>query len=77
MDRTMRLLEELLVNRHIKPEAKHYKALILAHAKADHGNALGVRKVLKEMEREGVAVDGGVLHAALRVCFVCMGIGYL
>jgi len=67
-ERIWLVLQELLWRRNVRPEARHYKALILANAGAEAGTAINVRSLLEEMEREGVRVDSGVLHAALRVC---------
>jgi hypothetical protein len=69
--RTRTILRELVYQRNVRPEARHYKALVLANVSAENGSVMNVRNILEEMEREGVKKDSGLLHAVLRVCFQC------
>lgn len=63
------ILRELVYQRNVRPEARHYKALVLANVSAENGSVMNVKNILEEMENEGVRKDSGLLHAALRVCF--------
>lgn len=61
------ILRLLIEDRGVKPSARHYKALILANSDALHGSPEFVRRLLEEMEEQGIAADSGTLHAALQV----------
>jgi hypothetical protein len=61
------ILRVLIRDRHVRPQVRHYRALILANTDGKHGSPDNVRKLLKEMEENGVAADSGTLHSALQV----------
>lgn len=65
--RIMRILHVLIRERHICPEVRHYRALILANCDPRRGSADQVRGLLAEMEPNGIPIDSGTLHAALQV----------
>lgn len=60
-------LRVLIRDRHVRPEVRHYRALILANTDAERGSPENVRNLLKEMEHNGIPADSGTLHAALKV----------
>lgn len=64
---TTQLLRALIRDRHLKPTARHYKALMLANTDTVRGSPDAVRRLLEEMEDNDIAADSGTLHAALRV----------
>jgi len=61
------ILRILIRDRNVRPEVRHYRALILANTDARYGSPENVRNLLKEMENNGIPADSGTLHAALRV----------
>jgi hypothetical protein len=61
------ILRVLIGERHVQPQIRHYKALILAHADPRYGSPENVRQLLREMEENGIAADSSTLHAALQV----------
>lgn len=63
----MEVVKELIKNRGIKPRLQHYRAMIQANADGFLGSPTQVRKLLEEMEANGIPADSGTLHAALRV----------
>lgn len=63
------ILRILIRDRHVRPEVRHYRALILANTDARYGSPENVRNLLKEMESSGIPADSGTLHAALQVRF--------
>ncbi|KAN0077750.1 hypothetical protein V8E54_006054 [Elaphomyces granulatus] len=64
------ILRVLIRDRHVRPQVRHYRALILANTDGKHGSPDNVRKLLKEMEGNGIAADSGTLHSALQVLAV-------
>lgn len=67
---TMYILHVLVRYRHIRPDVRHYRALILANCDPIHGSADQVRALLGEMEPNGIPLDSATLHAALQVRIV-------
>lgn len=63
----MTILHVLIGQRHIRPEVRHYRALILANCDPKFGSADQVRALLAEMEPNGIPLDSATLHAALQV----------
>lgn len=61
------ILRVLIGERHIQPKLRHYKALILANTDPRHGWPENIRRLLSEMEENGIAADSSTLHAALQV----------
>jgi hypothetical protein len=61
------ILRILIRDRHVRPEVRHYRALILANSDAERGSPEVVRQLLSEMEKNGIPADSGTLHAALQV----------
>lgn len=61
------ILRCLIRDRHVRPEVRHYRALILANTDAERGSPKVVRKLLSEMEENRIPTDSGTLHAALQV----------
>lgn len=64
---TGRILQVLLRDRQIRPQVRHYRALILANTDAQRGSPVQVQNLLREMEQNDVPADSGTLHAALKV----------
>ncbi|KAJ9300844.1 hypothetical protein DTO271G3_2008 [Paecilomyces variotii] len=64
------ILRILIRDRNVRPEVRHYRALILANTDARYGSPENVRSLLKEMENNGIPADSGTLHAALRAVAV-------
>ncbi|KAH3528980.1 hypothetical protein KXV55_003417 [Aspergillus fumigatus] len=64
------ILRILIRDRHVRPEVRHYRALILANSDAERGSPEVVRQLLSEMEKNGIPADSGTLHAALQVLAV-------
>lgn len=62
------ILRVLIRDRGIRPETRHYKALIQCHTDPRFGSPFMVQKLLAEMEENDVPIDAGTLHAALQVC---------
>ncbi|OJJ47098.1 hypothetical protein ASPZODRAFT_65290 [Penicilliopsis zonata CBS 506.65] len=67
---TTQILRVLIKKRHVRPDVRHYRALILANADSERGSPDAVRKLLSEMEENGIPADSGTLHAALQVLAV-------
>ncbi|KAJ5753450.1 uncharacterized protein N7511_007603 [Penicillium nucicola] len=67
---TTQVLRLLIRDRHIRPTARHYKALILANTDCERGSPDIVRGLLREMEENGITADSGTLHGALQVLAV-------
>jgi hypothetical protein len=61
------ILRILIRDRHVRPEVRHYRVLILANSDAERGSPEVVRQLLSEMEKNGIPADSGTLHAALQV----------
>lgn len=66
-DGALRIATELIEHRNVKPQTRHYRAMILANVHSIKGSAPQVEKLLNEMELNGVVTDSGTLHAALKV----------
>ncbi|KAJ5780184.1 hypothetical protein N7457_005344 [Penicillium paradoxum] len=64
------ILRLLIRDRHVQPNARHYKALILANTDNERGSPEIVRRLLDEMENNGITADSGTLHGALQVLAV-------
>ncbi|PYI08270.1 pentatricopeptide repeat protein [Aspergillus sclerotiicarbonarius CBS 121057] len=64
------ILRVLILDRHIRPEMRHYRGLIFANSDPERGSPRAVRELLKEMEENGIPADSGTLHAALQVLAV-------
>ncbi|KAJ5123911.1 uncharacterized protein N7515_007736 [Penicillium bovifimosum] len=64
------ILRLLIRDRHVQPNARHYKALILANTDNERGSPEIVRGLLEEMENNGITADSGTLHGALQVLAV-------
>ncbi|EEP81443.1 predicted protein [Uncinocarpus reesii 1704] len=63
----LRIIRELIGNRHVEPQSRHYQAMMLANADSRNGSALHAKHILEEMEALEIPLTSGVLHAALRV----------
>ncbi|KAL6232259.1 hypothetical protein BDW75DRAFT_232921 [Aspergillus navahoensis] len=61
----MQPLYVLLRDRRIRPDTRHYKAIIQSNSDPEHGTSKTVRKLLVEMEKYNIPVDAGPLRAAL------------
>jgi uncharacterized protein (UPF0147 family) len=61
------ILRLLIRDRHVQPNARHYKALIIANTDNERGSPELVRGLLEEMENNGITADSGTLHGALQV----------
>ncbi|KAF3482701.1 phosphatidylinositol 3,4,5-trisphosphate 3-phosphatase and dual-specificity protein phosphatase [Arthroderma uncinatum] len=62
----LKVVTELVRNRHVRPEVRHYRAMILANSQCIRGSAKQVRGLLDDMEKNGIVADSGTLHAALK-----------
>lgn len=62
-----RILRVLIGYHKIRPNVRHYRALILNNCDPKRGSADQVRSLLAEMEPNGIPLDSGTLHAALQV----------
>lgn len=67
---TARTLDLLIRGHHVRPDVRHYRAMILANCDPLRGCARQVRALLGEMEPNGIPVDSGTLHTALQVCMI-------
>ncbi|KAE8350099.1 hypothetical protein BDV28DRAFT_47363 [Aspergillus coremiiformis] len=67
---TSQILRILIRDRHVRPEMRHYRALIRANSDAGRGSPEVVRQLLAEMEANGTALDSGTLHTALQALAV-------
>lgn len=63
----LEVVTELVRNRHVLPETRHYRAMILANTQCIKGSAKQVEALLDDMEKNGIVADSGTLHAALKV----------
>ncbi|KAE8384944.1 hypothetical protein BDV23DRAFT_191153 [Aspergillus alliaceus] len=67
---TSQILRILVRDRHIRPEIRHYRALIRANSDAERGSPEVVRQLLAEMEANSLTLDSGTLHTALQALAV-------
>ncbi|KAF7587238.1 hypothetical protein BBP40_007525 [Aspergillus hancockii] len=67
---TSQILRILIRDRRIRPEVRHYRALIRANADTERGSPDVVRQILAEMEASGITLDSATLHTALQVLAV-------
>ena len=61
------VVTELVRRRHVRPQTRHYRAMILANTQCIRGSAKQVEALLDDMKENGIVVDSGTLHAALKV----------
>ncbi|KAM5432125.1 hypothetical protein McanMca71_007866 [Microsporum canis] len=66
----LEVVTELVRNRHVRPETRHYRAMILANTQCIKGSAKQVEALLDDMEKNGIVADSGTLHAALKALAV-------
>ncbi|KAK2871597.1 hypothetical protein FQN49_003029 [Arthroderma sp. PD_2] len=64
------VVTEIVRNRHVRPEIRHYRAMILANTNCIRGSAKQVEGLLNDMENNGILADSGTLHAALKALAV-------
>ncbi|PNS20999.1 hypothetical protein CAC42_3336 [Sphaceloma murrayae] len=67
---TVALVDYLVRNRGEKPNSRLYSSLILCNVDIDNGSALTVAQLLAEVEDEGLPMDSGMCHDALKVLSV-------
>ncbi|RDW90434.1 pentatricopeptide repeat protein [Aspergillus mulundensis] len=65
LQNAMQPLYVLLRDRGIKPDVRHYKAIIHSNSDPEHGSSITVRSLLAEMEEHNVPLDASPLRAAL------------
>lgn len=65
--RTHVLVEALVKERGEEPNIHLYLALILANTSTTHGSPAEVKRLLDEMENEGLVPDSAIYHAVLKV----------
>ena len=65
-DYAIQLIQYLVKNRHVTPDLRIFRRLILANT-SPLGSAVFVREIWEEMIREGIRLDSGTLHALLKV----------
>ena len=73
MNVATQILRCLIRDRHVFPQVRHYRALILANTDDMRGSPETVRILLSEMEKNRIPTDSGTLHAALQVGFLFLG----
>lgn len=67
----VRILAEVLVKeRGEEPNLPLYLGLILANTNPQHGSPAEVKRLLEEMEAEGLIPDSSIYHAALKVALI-------
>ncbi|KAK5205025.1 hypothetical protein LTR41_009235 [Exophiala xenobiotica] len=64
------LLRLLVKDRKIKPDSRHYEALILGNCSAEQGSVDNVKSIMDDMEREGLAISPSIHYAVLTVLAV-------
>ncbi|KAL4801492.1 hypothetical protein BDV18DRAFT_149048 [Aspergillus unguis] len=69
-ENVMRILRALIQGQKIKPEARHYLALIQCNTSPQHGSPVTMRDLLSEMNEHGIPLNSDILHAALEVLAV-------
>ncbi|EFQ99497.1 hypothetical protein MGYG_08982 [Nannizzia gypsea CBS 118893] len=62
----LEVVTELVRRRHVRPQTRHYRAMILANTQCIRGSAKQVEALLNDMQENGIVVDSGTLHAALK-----------
>lgn len=65
--RTYVLVEALVKERGVEPNINLYLALILANACTQYGSPAEVKRLLVEIEKEGLVPDPAIYHAVLKV----------
>ncbi|KAL8695809.1 MAG: hypothetical protein Q9224_003143 [Gallowayella concinna] len=63
-------LRILIQERGVKPDRRHYQALLLANINAQHGSPVEVARILENMEEEGIVLDSAAYHAIIKVLAV-------
>ncbi|KAL9000400.1 MAG: hypothetical protein Q9169_000917 [Polycauliona sp. 2 TL-2023] len=59
---------KILIQEHgVKPDRRHYQALLLANTNAQHGSPVQVARIIDEMEDSGITLDSPAYHAILKV----------
>ncbi|KAK5441952.1 hypothetical protein LTS15_011218 [Exophiala xenobiotica] len=64
------ILRLLVKDRKIKPDSRHYEALVLGNCSAEHGSVDNVKSIMAEMEHEGLAISPSIYYAVLTVLAV-------
>jgi hypothetical protein len=64
------ILRLLVKDRKIKPDSRHYEALVLGNCSAEHGSVDNVKSIMAEMEHEGLAISPSIYYAVLTVSFL-------
>lgn len=64
------VLEIMIKERGVKPDRRHYQALLLANTSAQHGSPVEVAGIVEEMEEEGIGLDSAAYHAIIKVLAV-------
>jgi len=62
------LINELICEKKENISARIYSALILVNTSPDHGSVSRVKRLLVEMERDGISLDGGICKRIIKVC---------
>ncbi|KAL8653534.1 MAG: hypothetical protein Q9226_003807, partial [Calogaya cf. arnoldii] len=68
--RIREVLKILIRERGVKPDRRHYQALLLGNANAQHGSPVEVTQIVDEMEDSGITLDSAAYHAILKVLAV-------
>ncbi|KAL8807707.1 MAG: hypothetical protein Q9182_000518 [Xanthomendoza sp. 2 TL-2023] len=68
--RIREVLRILIQERGVKPDRRHYQALLLANINAQHGSPVEVARVLEDMEDEGIVLDSAAYHTIIKVLAV-------
>ncbi|KAI4095790.1 MAG: hypothetical protein LQ339_007153 [Xanthoria mediterranea] len=67
---TREVLKILIGERGVKPDRRHYQALLLANANPQHGSPGEVMDLVEEMEDSAITLDSAAYHAILKVLAV-------
>ena len=68
--RIREVLKILIRERGVKPDRRHYQALLLANTNPQHGSSVEVTRIIDIMENSGMALDSVAYHAILKVLAV-------
>ncbi|KAL8672545.1 MAG: hypothetical protein Q9168_003012 [Polycauliona sp. 1 TL-2023] len=68
--RAREVLKILIQEHGVKPDRRHYQALLLANTDAQHGSPIEVARVVDEMDDCGITMDSAAYHAILKVLAV-------
>lgn len=65
--RVQKMVLRLIKDLGMSPDARIYRALLLAEADPWHGSAAEVERLLSQVDLDGITLDSAIYHAALKV----------